>query len=301
MNINPPPPDSAEIGALFHNVDPDVVWGKAMDIIIRISPDYDFSQIRGIFNDVMILFHGDYPGYSAIKTQYHNLPHTLDVLLCSLRLMRGMHVSGIHFSDDDISMVMIATLMHDVGYAQGHDEIEGTGAQFTKFHVARGIAFMHNYLNNIDCPSNYAPSLKFIMRTTDSNFPFEKIAFPDERTRLLGQIVGTADIVGQMADRTYLEKLQYLYQEFKEANLGGFQSSYDLMCKTKSFYEIIREKLDSTYDCLYKNLSFFFLDTMGADNNYYLESIEKNIEYLSKVVALDEEEYLTMLKRGNKV
>jgi hypothetical protein len=36
---------------------------------------------------------------------------------------------------------------------------------------------------------------------------------------------------------------------------------------------------------------------MGVENNYYLESIEKNLAYLSKVTEHDEE-YLSMLKRG---
>jgi hypothetical protein len=35
--------------------------------------------------------------------------------------------------------------------------------------------------------------------------------------------------------------------------------------------------------------------------NYYLEAIEKNMAYLSKVIALNDAEYLTMLKRGGIV
>ncbi len=298
MNTKLPPPTFNEINALFTNVDTEVVWKKAMDIVKRTSPEYDASLVRPIFDDVMLLFHGEYPGYSAIKTMYHDLPHTLDVFLCSIRLMHGMHMSGTRFGADEISLVLIATLMHDVGYAQRIGvEDTGTGAQFTRYHVTRGIEFMQHYLANTNCPPAYASSLKFVMRSTDTEFPFQNISFPDQRTRLLGQIVGTADIVGQMADRTYLEKLQYLYLEFKEAKMGDYESPYDLMCKTKNFYEIIREKLDTAYDGLYTKLSFFFLDTMGVSNNFYLESIEKNVAYLSKVTALDEEQYQTILKR----
>ena len=36
---------------------------------------------------------------------------------------------------------------------------------------------------------------------------------------------------------------------------------------------------------------------MGVENNYYLESIEKNLAYLSKVIEHNEK-YLSMLKRG---
>jgi hypothetical protein len=298
MNTNPSPSDLGEIDMLFSNVDPDVVWNKAMEVVMRISPGFDFSLARAIFNDVMLLFRGKYAGYSAVKTMYHDLPHTLDVFLCSMRLMHGMQISGSRFSDEEILLVIIATLMHDIGYAQREGEEAGTGAQFTKSHVTRGIDFMQHYLAGLHCPPAYATSLKSIMRSTDVDFPFSNIEFSDPRTRLLAQVVGTADIVGQMADRTYLEKLQYLYLEFKEAKVGDYQSTYDLMCKTKDFYELIREKLDSVYDGLYTRLSFFFMDTMGVNNNFYLESIEKNITYLLKVTALNEEQYYSMLKRG---
>jgi hypothetical protein len=127
---------------------------------------------------------------------------------------------------------------------------------------------------------------------------FSQIDFPVERTRLLGQIVATADLTGQMADRTYLEKLLFLYLEFKEANFGNYQNMYDLLRQTNTFYAHTREKLDGAFGGMYAKLSFHFKDVMGVENNYYLESIEKNIAYLDKVVALNEVEYLSMLKRG---
>ena len=42
-------------------------------------------------------------------------------------------------------------------------------------------------------------------------------------------------------------------------------------------------------------------DTMGVQSNYYLESIEKNIAYLTKVLELSEPEQLAMLKRSGIV
>ena len=48
-------------------------------------------------------------------------------------------------------------------------------------------------------------------------------------------------------------------------------------------------------------LLFHFKDWFGVENNYYMESIEKNIAYLSKVTSLNREEQLSMLKRGGIV
>jgi hypothetical protein len=291
-------PNSAEINSLFANSDPDMVWTKATGILGRINPGYDTSLVKTVFADVMRLFRGEYPGYSSIKTLYHDKPHTLDVFLCAVRLMHGVHLSGTRLSDEEMSLIMIAALMHDIGYSQRDGEEGGTGAQYTQTHVKRGIAFMKEYVAERRLPLNYAAALEPMISGTDPAVKFSQIDFPVERTRLLGQIVATADLTGQMADRTYLEKLLFLYLEFKEAHFGNYQNMFDLLRQTKSFYAITLEKLDGPFGGMYAKLSFHFKDVMGVENNYYLEAIEKNIAYLSKVIALNEVEYLTMLKRG---
>lgn len=287
-----------EINSLFANSDPEVVWAKAAGIVGRIDPACDLTLARVVFDDVVRLFRGEYPGYSPIKTPYHDLPHTLDVFLCAVRLMHGVHVSGTRLGDDEIALVMMATLMHDIGYAQKEGEGNGTGAQFTKCHVDRGIEFMMRYAAGWNFSPSFAVKLECMIRSTDPGHPFAQIPFPDEHCRLLGQLVGTADLVGQMADRTYLEKLLFLYLEFKEANFGNYQSVHDMLRQTKRFYEITQEKLDSAYQGLYAKLAFHFREVFGTGKNYYLESIEKNIAYLAKVTAREEAEHLIMLKRG---
>ena len=290
-----------EIAKLLACDDPETAWDTALGIARRINPDYDPALARIIFDDVMRLFHGAYRGYCPIKTLYHNLPHTLAVFLCAVRLLHGVHVTGTRISDDEITLVMIATLMHDVGYAQQFGEETGTGAQFTLSHVRRGVAFMRRYLAERQFPHGLAESLAPMMLATDRALSFSELDFPDERTRLLGKIVGTADLTGQMADRAYLEKLLFLYLEFKEANFGNYQSIHDLLRQTKSFYQLTRQKMDGELDGMYTRLSFHFKDTLGVDTNYYQESIEKNIAYLEQVILHNETEYLSMLKRGGIV
>jgi hypothetical protein len=294
-------PTSAEINSLFANSDSGTVWTKAAGILARINPGYDLSLIKTIFDDVMSLFRGEYPGYSSIKTLYHDKPHTLDVFLCAIRLMHGVNISGNRLTDEEMTKIMIAALLHDIGYSQRDGEQGGTGAQYTQTHVKRGIAFMRSYVADRHLPLSFATSLELMISGTDPALKFSEIDFPDERTRLLAQIVATADLTGQMADRTYLEKLLFLYLEFKEAHFGNYQNIYDLLRQTKSFYGITREKLDGAFGGMYVNLSYHFKEVMGVENNYYLESIEKNIAYLDKVIALDEAEYLSMLKRGGIV
>lgn len=291
----------AELRTLFANGDPDEVWARAVDIVRRIDPAFDFSLSRMAFGDVIRLFRGEYPGYRAISTLYHNLHHTLDVFLCAVRLLHGVHLSGNRLGNDEITRIMIAALMHDVGYAQLKGDNTGTGAKYTQIHVGRSIDFMRSYFAGKSFPSDWATLLEPMIRCTDPSIVPSRINFPDERTRLLGWIVGTADLVGQIADRTYLEKLLFLYFEFKEAQLGDYQSTHDLLRRTQSFYELTRKKLDGEFGGIYALLAFHFNDRFGVERNYYLESIEKNIAYLAQVTRLDEAEYFSMLKRGGVV
>lgn len=295
-------PTPGEIRQITASDNPDEVWAEAVDIVRQINSGYDFSLAHKAFSDVLSIFRGDYPGYCAIKTPYHNLHHTMDVFLCAVRLLHGVHISGTQLADREITCIMLATLMHDIGYAQRLDEDRGSGAQFTLTHVGRGIKFMQHYLLEHDFPSDYASPIELLMNSTNPALDFDSIKFPDSRTRMLAQIVGSADIVGQMADRSYLEKLLFLYLEFQEARFGNYASLHDLLCQTKHFYDVTREnRLDGNFEGIHKKLSLHFNAYMGMENNYYLESIEKNIAYLSKVIALDEAEFRTMLKRGGIV
>lgn len=294
-------PTPAEIDDLFKNDDPALAWSKLTDIIRRINPAFDFSLLHSVYDDILRLFRGEYPGYGPIRTLYHDLPHTLEVLLCGVRLLHGVHASGDRLTDEEITLVVLSILLHDVGYAQRKGEETGTGAQYTQTHVQRGIEFMRKYFADRQWPAYVGETVTVMILGTEHTRPFGRIDFADERARMLARIVATADITGQMADRIYLEKLLFLYLEFREAHVGGYQSMYDLLRQTNRFYEMTREKLDGALEGIYKKLEFHFEETMGVPNNFYLDAIRKNMGYLSKIVACDETELFAMLKRSGVV
>lgn len=294
-------PSVAEITSLFANGNPSEVWKNVYEIIRYISPAYDTSHAKSAFDDVMRLFSGDYPGYCPIGTLYHDRQHTLDVFLCAIRLMHGVHVSGYRVTDDEISMIMIASLMHDTGYAQPVGENSGTGAQHTKIHVNRSVAFMQQYFAENNLPAAWVEPLKHIILCSNPALKISEIEFVDERTRRLGEILGTADMTGQMADRNYLEKLLFLFLEFEEASYGNYQNIHDLLRNTQVFYEASLQRLRVDFGGIYNRFSCHFKCWYGVNKNYYLESIENNISYLAKITALDDGSHLDMLKRDGIV
>lgn len=289
----------SEIDNLFTRSEAEPTWRSVTEAITWVSPTHDFTRLRMVFDDVLRLFRGEYPGYCRIKTPYHNLPHTLDVFLCAARLIHAMHLADIRLTDREISLVLMATLLHDVGYAQVRDGTEtGTGAQYTPTHVARGIEFMRNYASERGIPADFADDLAPVISCSDPMLSVTKIDFSDERIRLAGKIVGTADLVGQMADRNYLEKLVLLFEEFQEANIAAYRSVHDMMRKTEGFHAKIQKKLDEDFSGLYQHFPLHFKALLGEERNFYMESISRNMEYLSQVTAMEESEYLAQLRRG---
>ncbi len=290
---------SSDHSHLFSNTEPAEVWRKAVDLISSFCPQFEFFVVQPVFNDVVHLFHGKYPGYYAIKTPYHNLPHTMDVFVCAVRLMHGIRLSGMKLDNREIALVLFAALLHDVGYAQSRTSKEiGTGAQYTPTHVARGLGFMRTYADRHGIPDDFVRDLAPVISCSDPRVPISEISFPNDRILLAGQILGTADLVGQMADRNYLEKLALLFLEFQEAGMGDFKSVHDMMCKTGMFYEKIQKKLDDDFAALYHKFLPHFKETLGEEKNFYMESIRKNMDYLARITALDESEYFNLLRRG---
>ena len=73
----------------------------------------------------------------------YDLNHTLDALLASARLMDGFNISSESIlSEESAVALLLAVTYHDSGYIQKSDDIDGTGAKYTKNHVERSTIFV---------------------------------------------------------------------------------------------------------------------------------------------------------------
>ncbi len=106
----------------------------------------DHNAVEETFKDTVKLFKGQFRGYQACKTKYHDLNHTLAVFLATARLVHGAVIDGRSISIDMIAIGLISALFHDAGLIQTEDEQDGTGAKFTLGHEERSITFIKKYL-----------------------------------------------------------------------------------------------------------------------------------------------------------
>ena len=290
-----------QLSILVNMERPESVLDEVRTITLMMFPHVDFSQVERVFRDIVRLFNGEYPGYRTCTTEYHDLRHTTDAFLAMARLMHGVMVGGTELTVEGVNLGLICTLMHDTGYIQTLDDEDGTGAKYTRIDTRRSIGFMDRYLTESGFPREQFRYYPQILMCTGLDRKVSEIDFRSPQTELLGKMLGTADLLGQMADRIYLEKLLFLYHEFKEARMIEYGSELDLLKKTIDFYDMTKKRLATELGGINESMHYHFKVCWNVDRDLYMEAIEKNIEYLTFLLDQHEEDYREHLSRGGVV
>ena len=185
------------------------------------------------------------------------------------------------------------------------DDPDGTGAKYTIGHEQRSIDGLQAYFKaNRFGPSAFEIGEKSIMCTI-LNMPPSEISFSSDEVKTLAFMVGSADILAQMADREYLEKLLLLFQEFEEAGIPEGQSEVELFQNTESFYYATAlTRLRDGLGNVCRHMHAHFHRRWNIDQDMYAESIKNNIRYIRSLSMRCEDSYacyLDGLRRGGIV
>ena len=289
--------------ALGNITDLGEVEAQVTGIVRGFAPAHDMSRVNEGFALLRSAFAGELSGYAPLQTLYHNRIHTNEVVLCTARMLHGLQLSGQGLNGHYIDAALIGALMHDIGYLMKHSELRAgesnTGAQYTATHVVRGVEFVREQLAHL--PHDVLASTVKVIQVTDHRQHPDWVKFDNAQEQLAAYATATSDLVGQMANREYLERLLFLYLEFQEAKMGGFADVHDLLEKTASFYRITRHRLDKDLNGLTGHLERHFAQATGEGRNFYLESIERNLDYLTRLIREERDRRFEMLKRGGVV
>jgi len=258
-------------------------------------PGTDFSVVGRAFDDFRALFEGNFPGYLACDTLYHDLRHTLDMTLAVARLIDG-HDRACAETDRlgarRATLGVLIALLHDSGYLKRSSEAEvENGAIFTKVHVSRSADFISAYLPKLGFAAE-TPLAARLVHFTGYEMDIDDIRVEDVRDRMVGCMVGTADLVGQMSDRMYLEKVrQFLYEEFVWGKIAREQlpdgrevvryaSADDLIIKTPGFYEYVaRARMEKKLGAVDRYAAAHF-----DGPNLYQSEIDHNMDFLRHAI-----------------
>jgi hypothetical protein len=183
---------------------------------------------------------------------YHNIEHTMLVTLAGHDILKGRALLA-PTSASDYGHLIVACLMHDIGYVRGILKGDGEGefvideigrkvglprgssdAALTPHHVDRSKLFVLDRIEESDVldAARIARAIEF------TRFPIS-IPADDKDTNEEGSLLRAADLIGQLGDPHYLRKANALYHEFEEAGINkqlGYASPADLVDKYPQFY-----------------------------------------------------------------
>ena len=278
--------DNNRLEDLTDTNSPAETLAEIKNILLLVDPSLGPSPIEKIFEDITRLFNGEFPGYKASNTKYHNLEHTCSTALAAARLIHGLHVQGQVFSPRLVKLGLIGALFHDTGLIQTQEEMEGTGAQHTVGHEDRSIALMGKHLAEKGYSQEDIRDCGHMIKCTELFFPMADIPFYSEDVRTMSKVVGTADLIAQMADRNYQEKLPLLFLEFQEAGMEGFETPLELFKKTEEFYcKVARKRMKNELGGISSAALYHFRERWEIDKNLYEESIKYNIRRMKETVV----------------
>lgn len=175
--------------------------------------------------------------FVACDAPYHNLEHTLQVVLVGQSILYGKHLCKEPVSPQDWIHFILSLLCHDIGYVKGacrNDEPEknkfvtgqgevitlntgATGASLTPYHVDRSKLFV---------AENFGSNPYIEVDIVQHNIELTRFPVPTEDlyqdTIGFAGLARAADLIGQLADPAYLSKLPALFQEFEETGSNKF-------------------------------------------------------------------------------
>src|SRR5271156_6000328 len=261
-------------------------------------PGESYDRVAIAFEEFERLFSGRMPGDNGVVTIYHDRQHSLDMTLAMARLLVGYEGSveaHQRFGAERAVMALVTSLFHDAGYIREFDDRQHrNGAEFTLYHVTRSARFLARVLPSIGMDA-WIPISTRIVHFTGYEIKLSQIQLSDGRDRRLGHLLGTADLIAQMADRCYLEKCRdRLYPEFV---LGGvaaatgidgtlqvrYSSGLDLLRQTPEFVRETRvRRLEGEFEHAYR-----YLEVLFDGKNPYLDAIDRNMDYLQRILRAE--------------
>lgn len=282
---------------------PEAVRDAVCQIFAKRYPDMNIALIHQAFRDIEDAFWGRYAGFLACDTPYHDLRHSLSTALLMARMVDGYEASRGSdmpaLGSEAGTLAVLLALYHDIGFIRRTDEAGINGASLILTHEQRGVDFMRTYLAQGPLAA-YAERADLIHATNFAR-PLDQLLtdLPGNMV-LVCQMLGTADLVSQVAGRYYLERCRhFLFDEFVIAGADRittpdgkvvvlYRTPEDLLRKTPGFYENAVKQRIENFGAPYRCVAAHF----GGDNPYQ-RGIDRNINYLKSLIESNDFSGLT--------
>lgn len=277
------------------------LWNEVIAILRLISSSFPTDSIRPVFNSANDLYHGNFPGYSACNTGYHDFRHASATFLAMTRLIHGAALDNCVFSASNIVAGLAAAILHDVGYIQEADDPEGTGAKHKALHEQRSMDFLSRHGQAFGLSADEISAGRSIILCTDMQEDIASISVASRQIKFLAKLLASADLLAQLSDQIYLEKLLFLFHECREAGVGNYKSESDIIEKALPFYDVIEDRLKLLNLKADRYMTSHFGSRSNIDENLYRVAIKRHKNYLYRILSRNDADPRHHLRRGGIV
>lgn len=232
---------------------------------VKLQTDALIAEIRENYDRTYGALNPDYPSIAAWAAGmaleiigngdalYHTVEHTVMVTMVGLDIVRGKHLRAGGVSPRNWLDFVISLLCHDIGYVRGicpgdkdgryatgkGDETVALGvgvtdASMAPYHVDRGKMFVK---------ARFGPTPVLDEATISRNLERTRFPVPQDGDHRATDddpgLVRAADLIGQLADPRYINKLPALFYEFEELGQNqvlGYGCPDDLARGYPSFF-----------------------------------------------------------------
>ena len=186
---------------------------------------------------------------------YHNVEHTILVTLTGQEILHAKHMREGGVSPEDWLHFIISLLCHDIGYVKGVCRADNRGASLyatginsemvelpagctdaslTPYHVDRGKLFIDE---------RFGGHKLIDTETIKRNIELTRFPVPSDEahqdTLNYPGLARAADLIGQLGDPRYLQKISALFYEFEETGASKalkYQNPGDLRRNYPNFF-----------------------------------------------------------------
>ncbi len=224
---------------------------------IRTAYERTYGQMRSELANIL-----EWSGHLALEniancdTLYHNVEHTIMVVLAGQEILRGKHLKEGGVRPTDWLHYVMALLCHDIGYVKGlcRDDRDGeyatgidgqtvklppgaTSASLAPYHVDRGELFIRERFGGSSLLADVdAERIVSLIEMTRFPVPDDK---EHQDTQNYPGLMRAADFIGQLGDPGYIRKIPALYYEFEEIGANakiGYNNAEDMRRNYAKFY-----------------------------------------------------------------
>ena len=229
------------------------------------------------------LFHGGHPRFLPCDTAFHDFDHTMQATAAVLELLAAHRKNPViaPLNERDWQIAVASAILHDAGYLKHRNDLEGSGAKYSAIHVGRSCFFAWDLLPAFGFNRDELRQIQNAICATAISVNMNELPFRGPREWLIGALIGTGDMLGQMAAEDYPERLAGLYLEFREGtqfsrfdktSFAVYKNLLDLLQGTERFFNgYVMHMLNDEWRSVYR-----VLDDRRGENSY-IERIRTNI------------------------